>query len=135
MKPTPTAGDESAQVQYFREADSPYPFSAAVRTGRTLYLSGQIGIDAHGKLPVEFDAQVRQAMDNLAASLKLAGLGMQDVVKCTVMIQDMSRWAEFNRIYLTYFSPERLPTRSALGCNGLAFGAAVEIECIAYYQN
>ncbi len=128
------AGDGVAQVQHFRDPASPYPFSAAVRAGNTLYLSGQIGIDAQGRVPAAFEAQARQAMDNLAASLQMAGLGMEHVVKCVVMIEDMQRWPEFNRVYLEYFSDAaRLPARSAFGSSGLALGAALEVECIAYY--
>ena len=123
-----------ADVQYFRDPASPYPFSAAVRTGRTLYLSGQIGVDAQGKLPEAFEAQARQAMENLKASLTMAGLGMQHVVKCVVMIEDMACWPEFNQVYLEYFPDRtRLPARSAFGSSGLALGAVLEVECIARY--
>jgi len=49
------------------------------------------------------------------------------------MLADMRRWPEFNAVYLTYFDPDRLPARSAFGANGLALGAEVEIECVAYW--
>jgi 2-iminobutanoate/2-iminopropanoate deaminase len=65
-------------------------------------------------------------------SLKLAGAGLDDVFKCTVMLADMSQWARFNAVYVTYFKPDRLPARSAFGASGLAFGAGVELECMAY---
>ena len=48
------------------------------------------------------------------------------------MLADMSQWEEFNKIYVTYFQPERLPARSAMGTNGLARGAMLELECAAY---
>ena len=48
------------------------------------------------------------------------------------MLADMSKWGDFNKIYVTYFKPERLPARSALGANGLALGAQVELECWAF---
>jgi enamine deaminase RidA (YjgF/YER057c/UK114 family) len=48
------------------------------------------------------------------------------------MLADMSKWGDFNKIYLTYFDPNRLPARSAFGVNGLALGAQVEVECMAY---
>lgn len=70
-------------------------------------------------------------MDNVKADLESIGLGMDDVVKCTLMIVDMSRWSEFNEIYRGYFSPDRLPARSALGASALALGAEMEVECIA----
>ena len=107
------------------------PFSGAVRVGDVLFLSGQIGIRADNSLPKEFDAQVRQAMDNVAGVLKQAGVGWGDVAKCTVMLDDMANWHAFNALYVGYFPDERYPARSAFGADGLALGAAVEIECVA----
>lgn len=107
------------------------PFSGAVRVGDVLFLSGQIGIRPDNVLPQEFDAQVRQAMDNVAGVLKQAGVGWGDVAKCTVMLDDMAKWPAFNALYVGYFPDEKFPARSAFGADGLALGAAVEIECIA----
>jgi enamine deaminase RidA (YjgF/YER057c/UK114 family) len=59
---------------------------------------------------------------------------MNDLVKCTVMLADISEWAAFNDIYKFYFS-DHFPARSALGVNGLALGARVEVECIAVRDN
>ncbi|WP_280526476.1 RidA family protein [Enterovibrio norvegicus] len=64
------------------------------------------------------------------ASLSANGYAMSDLVKCTVLLADMSEWQTFNGIYKTYFS-DRYPARSAIGANGLALGAKVEVECIA----
>lgn len=108
------------------------PFSAAVRAGDVLYLSGQIGTRADGTLPDGIEAQSRQTMDNIAAVLGRAGLGWGDVFRCLVMIDDMSQWQAFNRVYVTYFEEGRLPARSALGADGLALGALVEVECQAW---
>ena len=71
------------------------PFSTAVRAGDTVYLSGALGIDANGKLGEGMAAQAKLAMDNLGAGLKQAGLGWSDVVKCTVMLDDMKDWPAF----------------------------------------
>ena len=117
--------------RYFKSAIPNAPFSAAVRVGEVVYLSGSIGIAADGKLPPEFTDQARQTMANVAATLEQTGLGYDDVFKCTVMLADMSRWEDFNKIYVTYFKPERLPARSAIGANGLARGAQIELECLA----
>ena len=108
------------------------PFSSAVRAGDTVYLSGQIGFGADGKLPATMDAQARLAMDNLGSALKQAGLGWGDVVKCTVMLDDMADWPAFNQVYVTYFPDNKFPARSAFGADGLALGALLEVECIAY---
>jgi enamine deaminase RidA (YjgF/YER057c/UK114 family) len=71
-------------------------------------------------------------MENIAGVLGESGLGFDAVFKCLVMIADMKRWADFNRVYVGYFKPDRLPARSAFGAAGLALGAAVEMECWAW---
>src|SRR3954454_23203132 len=111
----------------------PLPFSAAVRVGDTLYLSGQIGSGADGKLPDGIEAQTKQAMDNLGAVLKRAGLGYADVFHCTAFLTDMRNWPAFNSVYVPYFPAGKLPARSALGVSALALpGAVLELECQAY---
>ena len=110
------------------------PFSQAVRVGDVLYLSGSLG-NVPGKaelVPGGMEAEAKQTMENIAAVLKAHDLSFDDVFKCTVMMADMSKWADFNKVYVTYFKPDRLPARSAFGANGLALGAQVEVECWAY---
>jgi reactive intermediate/imine deaminase len=125
-----TMTDDSA-IQFIPAVQN-RPFSAAVRVGGILYLSGQIGTLPSGILADGFEAQARQTMENIAATLDEAGLSMRNVFKATIMIDDMSRWEEFNRIYLEYFPATRLPARSAFGADGLAMGAHMEVECAAY---
>jgi reactive intermediate/imine deaminase len=108
------------------------PFSAAVRAGDVLYLSGQIGALPDGSLPEGIEAQARQAMANIAAVLGDAGLGFGDVFHCLVMLADMEEWGAFNRVYLEHFEAGRLPARSAFAAAGLALGARLEIECRAW---
>lgn len=108
-----------------------YPFSMAVAVGDILWVSGEVGVDSRGKLVDGFEAQARQTMDNIAATLKAEGLTMDDVFKCTVYLADIGRWEEFNRIYLPYFKKDRRPARSAIGASGLAGGAQLEVECWA----
>jgi reactive intermediate/imine deaminase len=108
------------------------PFSSAVRVGDILYLSGQIGALEDGSLPDGIEAQARQAMDNVGAVLAEAGLGFGHVFHCLVMLADMADWGAFNRIYLDYFEPDRLPARSAFASSGLALGGRIEIECKAW---
>jgi reactive intermediate/imine deaminase len=107
------------------------PYSAATKVDGILYLSGQIGLGADGKLATGFEAQSKQVMDNIVTVLKGQGLTVDDVFKCTVMLGDMSKFAGFNEIYKSYFNPAKMPARSALGANGLAMGAEVEVECMA----
>ena len=108
------------------------PFSRAVRVGDTLYLSGAIGRGADGKPPEGIEAQAKATMDDIGETLKLAGLTHRDLFHCTVFLSDMKNWAAFNTVYLTYFPEGPLPARSAVGVNGLALGALLEIECQAY---
>ena len=127
------AGEGSAKVpQYFAEPGSAAPFSAAVRAGDFIFASGQIGITANGEIPASIEDQARLAMDNLQQAFKSAGADLSDVVKCTVMLDDMKQWPAFNQVYVSYFKPGHLPARSAFGADGLALGAGVEVECIAY---
>lgn len=110
------------------------PFSAAVRVGEVLYLSGQLG-NLPGQLelvPGGLEAETRQTMANIGAVLEANGLSFDDVFKCTVMLADMSEWAAFNRVYVSYFKSDRMPARSAFGAAGLALGARVELECWAW---
>ena len=122
----------SAEIEHFRRPGSTAPFSPAVRVGDTLYLSGMIGARADGTMPEGIETQTRQTMENIRSVLDLAGRSFDDVVKCTVMLENMADWPHFNRIYVTHFRPERLPARSAFGADGLALGALVEVECIAH---
>jgi reactive intermediate/imine deaminase len=110
------------------------PFSEAVRVGDTLYLSGQLGL-APGStklVPGGLEAEAQQTLENIRATLEAHGLTMRDVVKCTVMLADIAEWAAFNEVYKRHFAAP-YPARSALGANGLALGARVEVECIAAY--
>lgn len=129
------ATEGSAQIQRIGEPSlngQRLPFSTAVRAGDTVYLSGALGIGPDGKLGEGMAAQAKLAMDNLGAGLKAAGLAWGNVVKCTVMLDDMADWPAFNQVYVTYFPDGKYPARSAFGADGLALGALVEVECIAY---
>jgi reactive intermediate/imine deaminase len=119
-------------IEYFRpESMKSLPFSEAVLVGKMLFLSGQIGVDHSIKLVSGGIAEeTRQTMENIKSTLERYGSSLDHVIKVTVMLSDMSEWAEMNKVYVTYF-PKHLPARSAFGTNGLALGARVEIECIA----
>ena len=109
------------------------PFSDAVRVGDVLYLSGQMGI-VPGTMKLAdggVEGQTRQMMENIKRVLAHCGRSLDDVFKCSVMLADMKDWPAFNKIYLEYFNPDRLPTRSAFGVNGLALGGVLEMECAA----
>jgi 2-iminobutanoate/2-iminopropanoate deaminase len=108
------------------------PYSQAVRIGKTLYCSGQIGLDpASGNL-VEGDvsAQAEQVMKNLGAVLSAADYTYGDVVKTTIFLVDMNDFAAVNAVYGRYFDATK-PARSTVAVAGLPRGARVEIDCIA----
>jgi enamine deaminase RidA (YjgF/YER057c/UK114 family) len=107
------------------------PFSAVVRVGHVLYLSGQLGTDSTGRLvPGGIGPETAQALANIRALLEGQGSGMDRVVKCTAMLADMREWGAMNQEYVRHF-PARLPARSAFGTSGLALGARIELECQA----
>jgi 2-iminobutanoate/2-iminopropanoate deaminase len=107
------------------------PFSAAVRAGSVIYLSGQLGTDSTGRLvPGGIGPETAQALANIQALLAAQGSGMDRVVRCTVMLADMAEWPAMNVEYARHF-PAGFPARSAFGTTGLALGARVELECLA----
>ena len=117
---------------YFPNSDPKLPFSSAVQVGDVLYLSGALASDDKGGvLAGGMPAETKAVMGQIGVTLKARGLSYDDVFKCTVMLTDMSQWGEFNKIYVTYFKPDRLPARSAFGAAALARGAHVELECWA----
>ena len=109
-------------------------FTPAVRVGDLVFLSGAIGTPPSGELRVVeggVGAETRATMDNIGRILEAAGLGFEDLVKCTVFLADIADYAEMNDAYVTYFEDIEPPARSAMAGSGLALGAKVEIECIA----
>ena len=108
------------------------PFSDAVRVGRLLFLSGQIGnIPSTTDLaPGGIQGEARQTMENIRTVLEANGSSMDRVIKATVMLADIAEWPAFNEVYVTYFPGDK-PARSAFAGSGLAFGARCEVEVIA----
>jgi 2-iminobutanoate/2-iminopropanoate deaminase len=108
------------------------PYSAAVRAGGLVFLSGQVGLRPGTSELVGggIAAETRQALENVRGVLRAANLGLDDVVKCTVFLADMRDYAAMNDVYGDFFRADP-PARSAVGVNGLPLGARVEIECIA----
>jgi reactive intermediate/imine deaminase len=107
------------------------PYSQAVRAGSTVYLSGQIPLDpATGELVGDdFATQARRVFDNLAAVCTAAGGSFSDIVRLTVYLVDLGRFAEVNEIMVGYFS-EPFPARAAIGVAALPRGAQIEVDAI-----
>lgn len=107
------------------------PYSQAIETMGMVFVSGQLPIDAEtGVMPQGAKEQTRQSLENVKHILEEVGLTMNDVVKTTVFLADMSLFAEMNEIYSVYFKAP-FPARSAVAVKALPKGALVEIECIA----
>ena len=107
------------------------PYCHAKLCGGTLYCSGQLGlIPETGALAEGVEAQARQALENLGAVLKAAGMDYADVVKTTVFLADIADFAAINTIYAEYFSVEP-PARSCVQAGALPKGGLFEVEAIA----
>jgi len=138
----PAVAAQSGSQAHYREVVQPEGvarlpvFSTAIRNGTLLFLSGQIGV-VPGVSPPQLvaggvEAETRQAFENIRTVLATAGLGPDNVVKCTVFLADIGDYDAMDSVYVTFF-PTIPPARSAMAGGGLALGARVEIECIAAY--
>jgi 2-iminobutanoate/2-iminopropanoate deaminase len=109
------------------------PFSHAVRAGNFLFLTGQMPIDPDTGTYVtnEIEAQSRRVMDNLMIVLEKAGMAPADVVSARAFLTDMRDYDVFNPVYTEYMGTH-LPARTCIGVSGLAGGARVEVDFIAY---
>ncbi|MBA4358309.1 MAG: reactive intermediate/imine deaminase [Desulfovibrio sp.] len=107
------------------------PYSQAVSYNGLVFLSGQLGIvPSTGIIPEDFEAQARQAMENLRAVVEAAGSSLSRVLSVDVFLLDMGRFGQFNEIYGAYFSSHK-PARAAVGVSALPREAQVEIRCVA----
>jgi reactive intermediate/imine deaminase len=113
-------------------AATPAPYSAAVRLGDTLYVSGQLGTaPGKGLVPGGIGPETRQTLENMKGILERHGSSLDQVAKCTVFLADIKDFAAFNEVYREFFKTN-LPARSTVAVSGLVIGARIEIECIAY---
>jgi reactive intermediate/imine deaminase len=105
-------------------------YSLSVRVGDTVYLSGQIGLDPSSMLLVEgIDAQIERVLENLKAVAEAAEGSLENVVKVTVFMTDLSHFAKFNEAMTRYFS-KPYPARAVVGVAALPRGALVEAEAV-----
>ncbi len=105
-------------------------YSQAVKVDDTVYLSGQIPLDPATMTLVDgSEAQIRRVFDNLSAVARAAGGSLNDVVKLTIFLTDLSHFALVNQIMAEYFQPP-YPARAAIGVAALPRGAQVEMDAI-----
>jgi len=108
------------------------PFSAAIRAGDYIFVSGQIGhTDAGGKKVKGIEGQVRQCLENMKKVLAAAGSSLDEVVKVTVFLRNQADFARMNEIYQSYFAEDR-PARSTVIADLALPSMLIEIDCIAY---
>ena len=108
------------------------PFSGAVQTGNTLYLSGMLGLE-NGQVPNDPAAEARNVLDAIKATLEDADMTMDDLVSVQIYCSDLSHYAVFNEVYRTYFTGI-FPARAFVGAGSLLFDARFEIQAIAVKQ-
>ena len=111
------------------------PYSAALRAGQLLFVSGQVPLDPATGRMVEGDIGVhtRRVLENVRALLDAAGLSFAQVVRTTVFLADMNDFQAMNEVYATFFS-EPYPARSTVQAARLPRDARIEIDVIASYE-
>src|SRR5574337_1721581 len=124
-------------IEFFEESNAgtrAFPRSLATRAGGFVFVSGQIARDENGDVIVGgIEAHTRQAMNNVARALAVAGCTLEDVVKATVWLDDARDFDKFNRVYGEFFSGKR-PARSTIQSKNM-INTKVEIEVIAYKRS
>lgn len=128
------AGSAFAEKKLIHPKEFPKgrPFSPGIQVGNTLYVAGQIGADLKtGKIPENFEDEVKQTLDNIGIVLKEAGFSFADAVSVSVFLTDMELFSRLNPVYIKYF-PDPKPVRTTVGTPKLAGGTArIEITVTA----
>jgi len=119
------------KVIHPKEFPTGRPFSPGILVGDTLYVAGQTGSDLKtGQIPQEFEAEVRQTLDNIGLVLKEAGMSFENAVTVHVYLTDMTLFPRMNAVYTTYFKEPR-PARTTVGIAKLVGTAKIEITVTA----
>ncbi len=105
------------------------PFSGAVLTDNTLYISGTLGLE-NGQVPADAATEARNVLNGIKAQLEAAGMTMDDLTYVQIFCTDLSLYQVFNDVYRTFFSQE-FPARAFIGAGSLLFDAHFEIQAIA----
>ncbi len=109
------------------------PYSQAVKVGNFVFVSGQIPLK-DSKIPENFEERVRTVIENVREILKAVNLDLNDVVKVTVYLTDLSKFDEFNKIYSEYFK-EWKPARAVVEVSRLPKGVDIEMEVVAFAKD
>jgi 2-iminobutanoate/2-iminopropanoate deaminase len=127
---TPAARAEERTHLRMPERRDTRPFSDAVIVGKTIYLSGMLGLDGSGKPPADPSAEARLVLERVKATLKAAGATMGDLVSVQVFCSDLAQYDAFNKVYATFFD-QKHPARAFIGSGPLLYGAKFEVQGIA----
>jgi len=125
------------KIIFTENAPSPIgPYSQAILSGNTLYVSGQIPVDPiSNQLVIDsIEAQTKQVMENLKAILYQAEMSFENIVKTTIFITDMNDFSVINNIYQSYFSEKNTPARETVEVSRLPKDVNIEISVIAVYN-
>jgi 2-iminobutanoate/2-iminopropanoate deaminase len=127
-----TAQSPKTVVQTDKAPKASGPLSQAIVAGGFVYCSGQLPVDpATGKVvPGGIEEQTRQVLKNLQAVLQAAGSSLDNVVKCTVLMTDLTEFTAMNKVYAEFFKAP-CPARATFQIGALALGVKIEIDCIA----
>ncbi len=107
------------------------PFSPGILSGNTLYVAGQTGQDLKtGAIPDDFEAEVKQTLDNIGLVLKEAGTSFDNALAVNVYLTDMDLFQRMNAVYITYFKDPK-PVRTTVGVAKLVGKARIEITLTA----
>ncbi|MGM9762993.1 MAG: RidA family protein [Candidatus Cryptobacteroides sp.] len=107
------------------------PYSQAIEVNGTLYVSGQIPVvPADGSIPETIEEQTRQSLKNIGAILAEAGMDYTNVVKTTVLLDDIANFKAANGVYAEFFTEDQ-PARACFQVAALPLGVKIEIEAIA----
>ncbi|ADC65670.1 endoribonuclease L-PSP [Ferroglobus placidus DSM 10642] len=106
------------------------PYSHAVVVENFVFVSGQIPMRKNGEIPEKFEERVEAVIENVRAILNEVGLDLENVVKVTVYLKDLSKFNEFNEVYEKYF--KKKPARVVVGVSELPKGVDIEMEVVAF---
>jgi len=127
------AEKKAIRPKEFTSAAGPsLPYSPGILIDGTLYAAGQTGRDLKtNKIPEDFEAEVKNCLDNIGIVLKEAGMGFENAVSVTVFLTDMDLFPRMNAVYSTYF-PDPRPARTTVGVSKLVGPARIEITVTAH---
>lgn len=124
----------SKTIVFSEKAPAPIgPYSQAIKTGDTIYISGQIPIDAGSGNLISSGIvdETNQVMKNISYILDAAGMTFSNVVKCSIFVTDMKDFGTVNETYAKFFMGDDPPARETVEVAALPKGVHVEISCIA----